>query len=62
MTLIEDPIALQNTQATIPAGMQAVCKAANIPLKGNAAKNTVDYLNLTGQNMVPEYPKGALYP
>jgi hypothetical protein len=62
LTLIEDPIALQTSQSTIPAGMQTVCKAAGIPLKGNAASNTVDYLNLTGQNLVPDYPKGALYP
>lgn len=62
LTLIEDPIALQSSQLTIPAGMQSVCKAAGIPLKGNAAGNTANYLNLTGQNMVPEYPNGALYP
>lgn len=61
MTLVEDPMTLQKTQNTIPAGMQSICKSQNIPLVGNAAGNT-NFLNLTGQITVAPYPKGATYP
>jgi len=58
LTLVEDPLAIQASQPNIPAEMQSICKAQNIPLKGNAASNSVNYLDLRGQNLVPPYPKG----
>jgi iron transport multicopper oxidase len=51
-TLIESPLELQST-LSIPAGHWDVCKAQNIPTTGNAAGNTVDLLDLTGE---PEAP------
>ena len=30
-----------------------MCRAAGVPYEGNAAGNTVDYLNLDGQNKMP---------
>lgn len=62
LTLIEAPLELQATQPNIPAQMQSICKAQNIQLAGNAAGNTVDYLNLTGDIRVAPPPRGALYP
>jgi iron transport multicopper oxidase len=61
LTLIEDPLAIQKGQPNIPAQMQSICKAQNIPLIGNAAGNT-NFTNLTGQVKVAPYPRGALYP
>jgi iron transport multicopper oxidase len=62
MTLVEDPLAIQNGQPNIPTQMQKICKQQNIPLIGNAAGNTQDYLNLTGQVNIAPYPQGATYP
>jgi len=60
--LIEAPLELQATQPNIPTQMQSICKAQNIPLAGNAAGNTVNYLDLTGSVNVAPPPRGALYP
>jgi iron transport multicopper oxidase len=62
MTLVEDPLSIQAQQPNIPAGMKSICQKQNIPLVGNAAGNTQNYLNLTGQILVAPYPKGATYP
>jgi iron transport multicopper oxidase len=62
MTFVEDPLAIQNRQPKIPAQMQNICKQQNIPLIGNAAGNTQNYLNLTGQIEIAPYPRGATYP
>jgi hypothetical protein len=46
---VEDPLAIQNAQPNIPTSMKEICKKQNIPLKGNAAGNYPDFLNLTGE-------------
>lgn len=51
-TMIEAPLELQKT-LTIPENHLAACKARNISTAGNAAGNTVDLLDLTGQNVPP---------
>ncbi|RDW67575.1 hypothetical protein BP6252_08971 [Coleophoma cylindrospora] len=53
LTLVEAPLALQKT-LNIPADHLAVCKAAKMPTEGNAAGNTVDWLDLTGQPSPPK--------
>jgi len=63
MTLVEDPLSIQADQSgSIPTSMQNICKSQNIPLIGNAAGNSHDYLDLDGQIQVPGYQEGALYP
>lgn len=49
LTLIEAPTQLQQQQ-TIPQAHYDVCKAAGVRTEGNAAGNTVDFLDLTNQN------------
>ena len=51
-TMIEAPLELQKT-LTIPEDHFEVCRAQGVPYKGNAAGNTVNYLNLDGQNKMP---------
>ncbi|KAI8720510.1 hypothetical protein NCS52_00496300 [Fusarium sp. LHS14.1] len=48
-TFVEDPLTLQKT-IEIPKNHLDACAAANMPTKGNAAANTADYLDLTGEN------------
>lgn len=63
MTLVEDPLGIQAGQSgSIPQSMQSICQAQGIPLIGNAAGNSQDYLNLTGQVLVPGYASGPTYP
>ena len=63
MTLVEDPLSIQADQSgSIPISMQNICKSQNIPLIGNAAGNSHNYLDLDGQIQVPGYQDGALYP
>ena len=52
-TFVEDPLALQET-IKIPDGHYEACKAAGIAIEGNAAGNTADYLDLTGENVPPK--------
>lgn len=52
-TMIEAPLEVQKT-LTIPEDHFATCKARGIPYTGNAAANTVDFLDLKG---APEAPK-----
>lgn len=58
-TFIEAPLQLQ-ANLVIPEDHLAVCKAAGIASEGNAAGNTEDFLDLTGQNVQPAViPYGA---
>ncbi|KAJ5740208.1 Iron transport multicopper oxidase fetC [Penicillium malachiteum] len=49
MVMIEAPLQIQE-RVTIPENHYEVCKAAGVQYEGNAAGNTEDYLDLTGQN------------
>ncbi|KAJ5527091.1 hypothetical protein N7513_011250 [Penicillium frequentans] len=49
MLMIEAPSKIQE-RVTIPDGHYEVCKAAGVDFEGNAAGNTVDFLDLAGQN------------
>lgn len=51
-TFIEAPLEIQK-QITLPKDQLAACDAQNVPTKGNAAGNTKDLLDLSGQ---PEPP------
>lgn len=46
---MEDPLTLQET-IEIPKNHLDACAAANMPTKGNAAANTENFLDLTGEN------------
>ncbi|ODV96931.1 hypothetical protein PACTADRAFT_48721 [Pachysolen tannophilus NRRL Y-2460] len=50
ITLIEDPLSIQANQSLSDSYLSA-CEAAGVPTAGNAAGNTEDYLDLTGQNV-----------
>jgi iron transport multicopper oxidase len=50
-TLVVAPLELQKTQS-VPKAFQDMCRAQGIPISGNAAGNTEDFLNLTGANTV----------
>ena len=57
-TMIEAPLELQKT-ISIPDDHLAICKADGVPVAGNAAGNTVDVLDLTGENkMIARLPAG----
>ena len=60
-TLVTEPKQLQKQQ-TIPAQSLANCKAQGIPTVGNAAGNSQNFLDLTGQiTTCPALPaRGAL--
>jgi iron transport multicopper oxidase len=51
-TMVEAPLDLQKT-LTLPKDHLAACAAGNIPTAGNAAANTVNLLDLTGENVPP---------
>lgn len=51
-TFVENPLELQKT-LTIPDNHLEACKAAGVATTGNAAGNTKDYLDLTGENVPP---------
>jgi iron transport multicopper oxidase len=58
ITLVEAPAQLQKNQK-IPQQHYDVCAAAGVPTAGNAAANTVNFLDLTGQNaQEPDLPAG----
>ncbi|KAL6705643.1 hypothetical protein ACN47E_006590 [Coniothyrium glycines] len=59
-TMIEAPLAVQKQLgSSIPDDHWKACEAANVPTKGNAAGNTADLLDLTGENKSPgEIPVG----
>jgi iron transport multicopper oxidase len=48
-TLIEDPLTLQKT-LIVPSDHLAACKKQGIPTRGNAAGNTKDFTDLSGEN------------
>jgi iron transport multicopper oxidase len=58
LTLIEDPLSLQQQQPNIPSQMQSICKAQSIPLVGNAAGNSQNYTDLTGEIVVAPLEHG----
>lgn len=51
--MIEAPLDLQASNLTIPQDHLAACAAQSIPTAGNAAGNTVDVFDLTGENLPP---------
>lgn len=51
-TFVEAPLELQKT-LTLPQDHIDVCNAGKVPVKGNAAGNTKNLLDLTGQNAPP---------
>ncbi|CZR64592.1 related to Conidial Pigment Biosynthesis protein brown1 [Phialocephala subalpina] len=53
-TIIEAPESLAG--GTIPSDHQSVCNAQKIPLAGNAAGNTQNFLDLAGANTQPPNP------
>ncbi|KAF2119960.1 iron transport multicopper oxidase FET3 precursor [Lophiotrema nucula] len=59
-TFVEDPLGLQTQlSGKIPTDHLDVCKAGNVPTAGNAAGNTVNLLDLEGENKSPaELPAG----
>lgn len=57
-TMISSPLEMQKT-LTIPQEFKQICSDQGISTVGNAAGNTEDYLDLSGQNlMVPPLPAG----
>ena len=57
-TMIEAPISLQES-LTIPPSHYQICKDQDQPIAGNAAGNTVDFFDLTSQNLpVAPLPAG----
>jgi iron transport multicopper oxidase len=49
MTLIEAPLQIQE-MVSVPESQYDVCKAAGVAYRGNAAGNTKNLLDLSGQN------------
>ena len=54
MVLIEAPTQMQG-RLTIPQDHIDACKAGGVPYEGNAAGNTVDLLDLSGENAQPAF-------
>jgi iron transport multicopper oxidase len=56
--MIESPLDLQKT-LQLPADHLKVCQDSNTPIQGNAAGNTKDVFDLTGENKsIPPLPAG----
>jgi iron transport multicopper oxidase len=54
MTMVERPLDIQKQlSGKIPTGHLDACKAGNVPTEGNAAGNTGNLLDLTGENVSP---------
>ena len=54
VTMVEAPLALQQQLGgKIPADHLKVCEQGKVPTRGNAAGNTVNYLDLNGENKSP---------
>jgi iron transport multicopper oxidase len=51
-TMVEAPLDVQKS-LTILQGHIDACQAGNVPYAGNAAANTVNFLDLTGANLAP---------
>jgi iron transport multicopper oxidase len=57
-TFIEAPLELQKS-LTIPKDHFDVCAKGNVPIAGNAAGNTANLLDLSGENAPPgRLPEG----
>ena len=57
-TFVEAPLELQKT-LTIPPDHYNACSVGAVPITGNAAANTVNLLDLTGENTPPApFPDG----
>ena len=52
--MIEAPLDIQASGLKIPDDHMALCDAQKMPTKGNAAGNTVDLFDLTGENLPPQ--------
>lgn len=60
-TFVEAPLDLQKT-LQIPKGHYDACNLAGVPTAGNAAGNTVNFLDLKGQNVPPDpLPAGYVH-
>ena len=60
-TFIEAPEIMQQ-RFTIPQDHLDVCTKQNLPIIGNAAANSKDYLDLSGQNLPPgPIPAGYVF-
>lgn len=57
ITLVEAPDKIQDQKALM-AQTNSLCAAQGISTEGNAAGNTADWLNLTGQVTVPPINHG----
>ncbi|KAJ9634398.1 ferroxidase fet3 [Knufia peltigerae] len=58
LVMIEAPEDIQETHK-IPQQQYDICRAAGVPVEGNAAANTKDFLDLSGQNrQKPSLPSG----
>jgi hypothetical protein len=52
--MIENPLSLQSSlNGRIPASHLRACADAGTPTEGNAAGNTLDLLDLSGENKAP---------
>jgi iron transport multicopper oxidase len=62
--MIEAPLAIQDqlspdSSSAIPESHWDACETGRVPTRGNAAGNTVDYSDLTGENKSPgRLPEG----
>jgi iron transport multicopper oxidase len=61
-TIIEAPLQIQQGQSYIPNSMKNICKSQNIPIIGNAAGNSKNFTDLTGENVVATIGRGSVYP
>lgn len=50
--MVENPLEMQKT-LTIPPDHMKVCEDGSVPTAGNAAGNTKDYSDLSGNNVSP---------
>ena len=53
VTMVEAPLELQQQNLTIPANHKEACTSQGLPIAGNAAGNTKDWFDLTGENAPP---------
>lgn len=51
-TMVEAPLEMQKF-ITIPEDQYELCRAQGVPIAGNAAGNTKDYLDISGANVSP---------
>jgi iron transport multicopper oxidase len=58
LLVIEAPSLIQE-RLSIPQQHYDVCKAAGIPFEGNAAANTINFLDLSSQNKQPPFLPGG---